>query len=186
MSENCEVVTGAVLGFFAQVPAAAIAAALLALCAGFALALARSRAPLHRPLAGAGGLHAATWAAWAVWAIASPLHVPVPRDAPALSAQALAIEIRLAIQKEASRARKHALPWGVARIGVRPVPAVPSDASGPRPDVLLVLLESVRSDHSSVYGHPRDTTPRLRAWAAGPTCGSSRARSRTPRPATFR
>jgi hypothetical protein len=31
-----------------------------------------------------------------------------------------------------------------------------------------VLLESVRADHTSVYGYARDTTPHLRALAAGP------------------
>ncbi len=171
VSENWEVVTSAVLGFFAQAPAGAIAAGLLALCAAFALALARSRAPVYRPLVGAGGLHAvasATWAVWAVWAVASPPGVPVPPDSPALSAQALAIEVRQAVQKEASRTRKHALPWGVARTGVRPVPAGPGAGVAPRPDVLVLLLESVRADHLSVYGYPRDTTPRLRAWAARP------------------
>jgi glucan phosphoethanolaminetransferase (alkaline phosphatase superfamily) len=171
VSENWEVVSGAVLGFLGQVPAGALAGALLALLAAFALALARSRAPVYRPLAGAGGLYAAAsaaWAVWAVWATASPLHVPVSPDSPALAAHALAVEIRLAVQKEAARTRKHALPWGIARTGVRPVPAVPDAGGAPRPDVFLLLLESVRADHLSVYGYERDTTPRLREWATRP------------------
>lgn len=35
----------------------------------------------------------------------------------------------------------------------------------PRPDVLLVSLDTVRADHLSVYGYPRSTTPRLEALA---------------------
>jgi len=33
------------------------------------------------------------------------------------------------------------------------------------PDVLLVVLDTVRADHCSSYGHPRETTPRLDALA---------------------
>jgi arylsulfatase A-like enzyme/4-amino-4-deoxy-L-arabinose transferase-like glycosyltransferase len=35
------------------------------------------------------------------------------------------------------------------------------------PNVLWVLWDTVRADHLSLYGHPRPTTPRLDAWAAG-------------------
>jgi hypothetical protein len=31
----------------------------------------------------------------------------------------------------------------------------------PRPDVLLIVLDTVRADHLSVYGYARDTTPAL-------------------------
>ena len=40
-----------------------------------------------------------------------------------------------------------------------------SDAPG-RPNVLLVVLDTVRTDHLSVYGYPWPTTPRLEALAA--------------------
>ena len=36
----------------------------------------------------------------------------------------------------------------------------------PRPNVLLVSLDTVRADHLSVYGYPRPTTPALEALAA--------------------
>ena len=42
---------------------------------------------------------------------------------------------------------------------------VPRDA----PTVVLISLDTVRSDHLSVYGYERDTTPRLREFAANST-----------------
>jgi arylsulfatase A-like enzyme len=39
----------------------------------------------------------------------------------------------------------------------------------PRPNVILIVLDTVRADHLSVYGYARDTTPRLRALAARAT-----------------
>jgi arylsulfatase A-like enzyme len=40
----------------------------------------------------------------------------------------------------------------------------PPERAG-RPDVLLAVLDTVRADHTSTYGYPRDTTPRLAALA---------------------
>jgi arylsulfatase A-like enzyme len=37
---------------------------------------------------------------------------------------------------------------------------------GPRPDVLLVTIDTLRSDHCSAYGYPIDTTPHLTALAS--------------------
>ncbi|MEO8587229.1 MAG: sulfatase [Acidobacteriota bacterium] len=43
-------------------------------------------------------------------------------------------------------------------------------AAGARgPNVLLVTLDTVRADHLSLYGYPRDTTPRLRHFAESAT-----------------
>ncbi|HJQ84480.1 MAG TPA: sulfatase [Candidatus Binatia bacterium] len=36
----------------------------------------------------------------------------------------------------------------------------------PRPDVVLVVLDTVRADHLSLYGYPRPTMPKLEAFAA--------------------
>jgi arylsulfatase A-like enzyme len=45
------------------------------------------------------------------------------------------------------------------------IPAVkPASVSG-RPNVLLVVLDTVRADHLSVYGYGRRTTPNLENWA---------------------
>lgn len=50
-------------------------------------------------------------------------------------------------------------------------PASPSSAkpSGPRPNVILIILDTLRSDHLTCYGYPRATSPRLDAFAAGAT-----------------
>ncbi|MBK8236907.1 MAG: sulfatase [Deltaproteobacteria bacterium] len=36
---------------------------------------------------------------------------------------------------------------------------------GPRPDVLLVTIDTLRADHLGSYGYGRDTTPNIDAWA---------------------
>ena len=43
-----------------------------------------------------------------------------------------------------------------------PVAGAPVD----RPNVLLLVLDTVRADHLSAYGYDRDTTPNLKRWAA--------------------
>ena len=48
------------------------------------------------------------------------------------------------------------------------LPAPPRDVPD-RPDVVLITLDTVRSDHLSVYGYPRDTSPRLEEFARGAT-----------------
>lgn len=48
-----------------------------------------------------------------------------------------------------------------------PSPAVPSAAAAPAgPDVLVVVIDTLRADHLSLYGHDRPTSPRLDALAA--------------------
>ncbi len=39
-------------------------------------------------------------------------------------------------------------------------------SSDPRPDVLLVSIDTLRADHLSTYGYERQTSPNLDAWAA--------------------
>jgi len=36
----------------------------------------------------------------------------------------------------------------------------------PRPDVVLVIVDTLRADHMSAYGYERETTPRIDAWFA--------------------
>jgi arylsulfatase A-like enzyme len=50
----------------------------------------------------------------------------------------------------------------LAGCGAAPEPAHPPEA----PNVLWVVWDTVRADHMSLYGYPRQTTPRLDAWAA--------------------
>lgn len=47
----------------------------------------------------------------------------------------------------------------------RTLPAAPRGA----PNVLLIVLDTVRADHMSIYGYERDTTPQLRRWFANGT-----------------
>ena len=56
-----------------------------------------------------------------------------------------------------------------------PVAAVP----GARPNVLLLVLDTVRADHLSAYGYDRPTTPNLRRWA-GRGVKFDRARATAP------
>ncbi len=42
---------------------------------------------------------------------------------------------------------------------------VPSSAGGRAPDIVVIVLDTVRADHLGVYGYDRDTTPNLDAWA---------------------
>jgi arylsulfatase A-like enzyme len=50
----------------------------------------------------------------------------------------------------------------VPAAAIVPPPAVPA-----RPDILLVTLDTVRADHTTVYGYDKDTTPNLAKLAAG-------------------
>jgi len=52
--------------------------------------------------------------------------------------------------------------WVAARLPRAPAATPPAGA----PDVLLVILDTARSDHLSAYGYARPTTPRLAALAA--------------------
>ncbi len=54
----------------------------------------------------------------------------------------------------------------------------PSDEPGAagsydfRPDIVLITIDTLRADHLSCYGYPRNTTPTLDALAAdGVLCG---------------
>jgi len=50
--------------------------------------------------------------------------------------------------------------------GRQPVRSIPEAAHAPaRPNVLLITLDTVRADHLSVYGYPRETTPALESLA---------------------
>lgn len=60
-----------------------------------------------------------------------------------------------------------AAPWALDRLHERramaALPAAPTD----RPNVLLIVLDTVRDFSMSLYGYHRPTTPALAAWAAG-------------------
>ena len=52
----------------------------------------------------------------------------------------------------------------LAVTGAAPSPVSPA-ASGPRPNVVLVSLDTVRPDHLGCYGYARDTSPALDSYA---------------------
>jgi len=61
------------------------------------------------------------------------------------------------------------LATGLGRLAEPPLPDARAPASAARPSVLLVVLDTVRADHLSLYGYERKTTPHLdhfaeRAW----------------------
>ena len=41
----------------------------------------------------------------------------------------------------------------------------PDDRTGPRPNIVLITVDSLRADHLGVYGYPRPTSPGLDAFA---------------------
>ena len=47
-----------------------------------------------------------------------------------------------------------------------PAGCAPGETSGP-PDVLFVLIDTLRADRLSCYGYPRPTSPRIDALAEG-------------------
>lgn len=44
-----------------------------------------------------------------------------------------------------------------------------SGRTSPQPDVVLIVLDTLRADRMSCYGYPRETTPRIDAYAEGGT-----------------
>jgi arylsulfatase A-like enzyme len=57
--------------------------------------------------------------------------------------------------------------WLLARRTARPFPASVPASKAERPNVVLIVLDTVRADHLSCYGYGRATTPNLDAFAAG-------------------
>jgi arylsulfatase A-like enzyme len=55
------------------------------------------------------------------------------------------------------RSRQHLIPAGDAPNAAR------------KPNIILIVMDTVRADHTSVYGYDRDTTPNLRRLAAEST-----------------
>jgi len=78
-------------------------------------------------------------------------------------------------QREASGKRSTLASLGAASLAViavmtffgdrSPVRAVTSPGPGGRPNVVLIVLDTVRADHMSVYGYQRRTTPNLEEFA---------------------
>jgi len=55
---------------------------------------------------------------------------------------------------------------GQTRLFAYSAPEVRSIVAGPQPpDIVLVVIDTLRADHVSLYGYERPTTPQLDAWA---------------------
>jgi arylsulfatase A-like enzyme len=53
----------------------------------------------------------------------------------------------------------------VARLPAHSIPPAQVGVTAAKASVLLVVMDTVRADHTSLYGYERDTTPRLRRFA---------------------
>lgn len=47
----------------------------------------------------------------------------------------------------------------------QPEPGMRLSRPGKKPNVLLIVVDTVRADHLGIYGYERDTSPRIDAWA---------------------
>jgi arylsulfatase A-like enzyme len=63
-----------------------------------------------------------------------------------------------------------------------PQPGVQTRGPKPkwRPDILIITIDTLRADHLGVYGYPRDTSPRIDAWAKRDAVVFAQARSGGP------
>ena len=59
-----------------------------------------------------------------------------------------------------------AIPTSVIRAANAPTLPPPAPPAENRPDVLLVVIDTLRADHLGAYGHPVDTSPNLDRFAA--------------------
>lgn len=50
-------------------------------------------------------------------------------------------------------------------LGVWGNPELVADSDAARPNVVLISLDTLRADHLSLYGYPRETSPHIDAWA---------------------
>ncbi|MCH8205242.1 MAG: sulfatase-like hydrolase/transferase, partial [Candidatus Hydrogenedentes bacterium] len=39
----------------------------------------------------------------------------------------------------------------------------------PRPNIVVITVDTLRADHMSLYGYERETTPEIAAWFSGST-----------------
>ena len=166
MRANWDLITGESARLLGALPAWLVPGVVLGLLALLAVILERSRRPVYRPLAGHGGVLALATLMWAAWCFSPPLRAYVGMPSPDLAGQSLAENLVRTLEKGGrGRAKGWSGPdWLVRREATR-TPAAPPPAEVP-PDIVLVLLESVRADHLSVYGYERETTLNLERWAA--------------------
>jgi hypothetical protein len=124
--------------------AAALAAGVLARWLPVGIAVTATLAPVAAHSLGLGGAGVGWWP----WAGSLVAAVPIGWLAPRR-------------RGTACLALAAAVAWGAAVL--RSAPALGPAGSGP--DILLVVLDTTRRDHLSLYGYPRRTSPALDALA---------------------
>jgi len=118
--------------------------------------------------------------AWVMTDLAADASRPVRALGFAAAAGAI---VAVALLRSKGSARPEVIPTasGVAMVATlaavclvgpdppRQADATPAPSLSRGPSVLLVTLDTVRADHLSLYGYPRDTTPHLRRFAESAT-----------------
>ena len=96
-------------------------------------------------------------ASWIAWRLRSRHLAALPRHAAAAAAAAAILAITLQVSGKGFQA--------IA------APTAGKAATPPesRPNIVLITMDTVRADHTSVYGYSRDTTPHLAEFARGAT-----------------
>ncbi|NOY25652.1 MAG: sulfatase, partial [Oligoflexia bacterium] len=124
-------------------------------------------------LAAAAIVFLSTFRAISLNAIGSPTdHATLVADGLALAVSALAGVVAAILAPALRKAPLALLAAGLpgllaiaGRIALTPAPPTPAIAAD-KPDVLLVVVDTLRADHLGVYGYPRPTTPGVDALAA--------------------
>lgn len=71
------------------------------------------------------------------------------------------------------------LAWSPARLSSE-VPGAGARAGNARPNVLFILIDTLRADHLTPYGYERDTTPQIAHWLAAQGTTVETAYSQAP------
>jgi len=91
----------------------------------------------------------------------SPPWFDLDLDLAAHAGEVVTLEVRAAFDApSAELAGRPLVAWGPARLAPPPQ-AVVRAAPPERPNVLLVVVDTLRADHLTSYGYPRDTAPRI-------------------------
>jgi glucan phosphoethanolaminetransferase (alkaline phosphatase superfamily) len=156
----------------AGTPAPLVLAGVLGAALPFVVYVVGSRRPAFVPLRGAGGVRAVAALSWLCWSATEfGFHALERVSTPDLAGHVLANEIGDVLRKDARAATERARTrWAIARTGTAPVsaPDVANGKAAAAPNLVLILLESVRADHLPSYGHHRNTMPFVAELAAAP------------------
>jgi glucan phosphoethanolaminetransferase (alkaline phosphatase superfamily) len=166
---NWDTIAEEVIRSAGALPVPLVLGAVLATLLPFAVYLAASRRAVFAPLRGVGGVRAAAALSWLCWSVSGfAFHELDSAHTPDLAAHVLVEEIGKTVARSGGSDLTFSEPWTVARAGTASVPAPPETDPAARPNLVLVLLESVRADHLPSYGHHRETMPFVAKLASAP------------------